>query len=132
MDHCIITKCNKCDAAFENKDAKRSLRRHKEARHGGVTFPCDGCEKIFVNNENLRNHFTLKHKECKKCDHTTSDDTFICKHKQRKKNSKVLKCELCDKTFASPNALKEHRLSLHEQIKQKCEQVGSDKNQTEM
>ena len=51
-------RCDECEADYNDT---RSLRRHKQAKHEGITYSCDDCEAVYTDSSGLRNHKQSKH-----------------------------------------------------------------------
>ncbi|KAJ8299810.1 hypothetical protein KUTeg_023870 [Tegillarca granosa] len=72
-----------CDKTFENK---KSLIRHKRAKHSGVTYPCSTCGKTFE----YVGHITHHERACNP-------------------GPKQFDCNICGKRYATEGGLRRHQ-----------------------
>jgi len=78
--------CELCDSVFKSADL---LRRHTKGVHEGVRHSCSTCSASYTQKSQLTYHIVLKHSVDK------SDSRLVC--------------EKCEKVFAVPYKMREHK-----------------------
>lgn len=114
----------RCDICEIDLDNSHSLRLHIDRKHGPRPFieelhcPEDSCDKVFATSTGLRAHISSAHtstnnlmKEkklvCDQCEFQTNFVNDLYEHKAVE-HSEAIRCEQCDKTFASYGTFKAH------------------------
>ena len=99
-------KCDQCEKVYYGKS---NLERHILSVHLKIKFPCEICGIEYSQENNLNQHLILIH------------------HHEKGKKKRV-KCDQCDKSFATRGALHLHKqnseshvLNVHEKIKYPCQ-----------
>ena len=94
--------CKECQKEFKGiKSYKIHYRKtHKsfppEYKDAPKVF-CDQCPDVFLSDERLRQHMSLKHIK-----------------KKVEKQKRIFSCDQCEKTYSTHQNLKEHQLVVHE------------------
>ena len=84
-----VLKCDQCD--WTTKLERGHLRRHIAIAHHGKRFACDQCPKSYTSSSNVQKHIDSVHKNIKR------------------------RCAECpNKTFATFDGLRRHRMSVHQ------------------
>jgi hypothetical protein len=110
------------------------LRIHIETVHLKRKIKCHLCES-HVAFHGLRNHMRVSHSgdrinkpyKCDECDFSSHADKYLKAHilNCHEKDKHQHGCDQCDKRFAFPHLLSEHKEVIHEGIKRfMCEKCG--------
>ena len=117
-----------CDVCGKALKSAYGLSQHKDSMHNKkFRFKCGICERGFNSLYNYRGHLASHDKvlreKCSKCPATFQYKTSLKDHiKGQHGDAHPFTCteEDCHKTFASPRALHEHTLAIHEQRLFRC------------
>ncbi|XP_044270004.1 zinc finger protein 260-like isoform X40 [Tribolium madens] len=112
-----------------------SYRKHSY-RHKEKTHKCSQCDKMYLSLRELKRHVISRHESSERI------NCEICNALLKKKSLKQhmiqhtkaypQKCDICDKGFLSKAAVRYHKRSVHEKVRQMCEhcsKVFSDERQ---
>ena len=88
MHEGVRLQCDQCPMLFKDK---RALVHHSWT-HGAPQFPCPQCDAAFRMPVNLDNHIKVEHE----------------------KGESILRCDQCDKEFATKGTLRIHKNHFHE------------------
>ncbi|XP_024086162.1 zinc finger protein OZF-like isoform X1 [Cimex lectularius] len=103
-----------CGARFT---CLRYLARH-EARHNAKpTIPCKLCNKMFINNSELKEH-QKSHQvgekiSCELCDYVTLYKSNMSRHLKRHNKDYLLFCDICNEGCYSKDELVTHHIKKH-------------------
>lgn len=106
-------RCERCDETFESLS---KLNYHK-AKHQTKVFQCDKCSKMFYRNGSLIQHQKVHESQefvCQECLKSFNNAAALRRHAEShvgqdfKTVEKVIKCNVCDKTFPDQDQLNEH------------------------
>lgn len=107
-----INTCQECDVTFVNI---HSFRKHmRSAKHGGPrNFQCDKCEKSYITNEKLRNHYISTHTNDRKFDCTVCGKKFFTKAKLEQHirihtGERPYECDICHRRFTQSGDKSRH------------------------
>ncbi|XP_043274002.1 zinc finger protein 260-like isoform X16 [Venturia canescens] len=123
--------CEICN--FETAYKVSLKTHHRRVHQKDYPYKCDKCEKAFMSKYELDDHLTshlgTKDFICEICGNAYSQRTYLLYHKRvihgvQNRAPKELKCDMCEKTFASEYCLQNH-VSLHSQ-KFLCSQCGKE------
>jgi len=77
--------CDSCNHIFASK---KTLKRHKEAKHEGIRYPCDQCEYSATQMSHLNKHKEAKHEgiryPCDQCKYISAYSADLKRHKKSK------------------------------------------------
>ena len=141
--------CKLCDYKTRNKI---SLKSHHQSKHGNDNFSCDNCIKTYTNQAALRRHVKIHHSlkaemklgwlgkklnipkeiENVQCDVCCKMFTGMGKLKvhKRKLHQGSVNCDICvNATFKSRTAFLQHKRSVHEKIRFKCNECKHEATQ---
>ena len=128
--------CYVCQTCLEicKGEPYKCLMKHK-CYHDGIEekkeeYPCEVCEKLFKNKQNLKNHEKSKghlrkvqavqdtnRHYCRPCDKTSATTKLLRKHETtcelHKKIASGKFCKHCDKMFSSRDSFKRHHKKHH-------------------
>ena len=97
---------------FPERDFNIALRRQAKSVGGSELFPCDLCDKIFVNKTHLQSHTVIHTGErsfpCKMCGKTFGRKSTLRAHMTTHTKSSNFMCPLCEKACNDNNSLEEH------------------------
>ncbi|KAI5651810.1 zinc-finger double domain-containing protein [Phthorimaea operculella] len=105
------------------------LRNHMMVHTNTFNFFCDLCpyrskHKYYLV-MHMRTHTGEKPYRCAECPATFVNPSNLNKHKLTHQE-KQFKCGLCEKSFRTPSALREHHEATHMNIKHTCNYCGRD------
>ena len=89
---------HKCDQCFKQFKTKKGMKSHYATHTGKTTFNCNECDKLFTSRAVLKYHKASKHL-------TELNNT----------------CEICNKSYNHPRALKIHIIRTHNNLRYKEE-----------
>ena len=99
------------------------LKKHKEAKHEGIRYPCDQCEFAATSMSNLKVHKEAKHEgiryPCDECEYITAYAAELKKHKKSKHDKR-------GDTSKQAGNLEVHQKSLHQ-----CDYAATDPSDQE-
>ncbi|XP_065345478.1 zinc finger protein draculin-like [Cloeon dipterum] len=106
--------CYRCKLRFKCSGLYQSHREKCKQ----TLLTCKVCGKSFPVDSRLKNHVKNVHTKtmifrCEHCDHSTHDKIHMQGHMQRKHLPKTIKCELCDKSFATESLVNIHKSAAH-------------------
>ena len=133
----IQLKCEICNRAFKTPSG---VRNHKMSEHSNeYNFQCELCEDRFKIKENLQRHIKVNHApkgsyQCPHCRKPYEVKFMLTKHSKicRKgpRGQKIFQCDLCLKNFRSAEAVKRHKNSFHEGLRNfactECDKTYTD------
>ena len=94
------------------------LKRHKESKHEGVTYPCTQCDYVGTWRHCLTRHIKKFHENlvypCKHCDYTSTCLSTFKIHVETKHLGVRYHCGICESNFASKSARASHRMKNHD------------------
>ena len=96
--------CKECQKEFKGRQfyITHFKQKHKslppEYKDKPKVF-CDQCPDVFLSDERLRQHVSLKHTK-----------------KKVEKQKRIFSCDQCEKTYSTQQNLKEHRLVVHQKL----------------
>jgi len=120
--------CDQCDfKATSTSKLKNHIMLHIDER----PYKCLHCEKSFRNNPQLLEHVNILHSKtqpfsCIDCGLSFYSNAQLSKHTQAKHSNEIFSCQLCEKTFMSPQGLKTHVRNVHNKSQTKliCSSCG--------
>ena len=123
-----------CPACIKSHATSTKLRLHIESVHLKVKSKCPVCQKM-VSPNNLRIHMEVAHKsdkvnkpfKCDECEFSSHAKKYLKQHISNchKRDAFQHGCDQCDKKFAFPSLLQEHKLAVHQGLKTyMCDQCG--------
>lgn len=133
--HFNILNLNKtiCGLCWKEFDTKVLLKAHQKAAHGGCSYGCDVCGKMFSSKRYIKVHILTKHAEvkaflCHSCGEGFPVQSSLKAHVLRKHVKRGYDCPSCDKKFVTATSLKDHigARHTHERL-YKCEVQGCNK-----
>ncbi|XP_045781788.1 zinc finger and SCAN domain-containing protein 2-like [Maniola jurtina] len=109
--------CEVCGFGCINR---KTLFTHKGSHKTG-SFECSTCNKMFVTQQKLQQHFYAIHKhkslvvKCPICDERFKSSVIKDRHMVavHDMTPEIHKCLACEKTFTTPNALNSHTRRIH-------------------
>ena len=94
------------------------LKKHKEAKHEGIRYPCDQCEYSASQKGQLKSHKEAKHLgiryPCDQCEYTTAYAVELRKHKEVKHEGIRYPCDQCAYIATRMDRLNKHKKTKHE------------------
>jgi ribosomal protein L37AE/L43A len=123
-----------CPSCVKTHPSSTKLRIHIENVHLKRKTKCPLCNRL-VTYHGLRNHIRVLHGgdrinkpyKCNECDFSSHADKYLKTHilKRHKKDAHTHACDQCDKKFAYPHQLSDHKEMIHDSIKTfMCEKCG--------
>lgn len=125
--------CTICGKRYSNH---RNMKRHLSSSHMNSRKPkCKVCNKEFQTAFNLKVHLKMQHKviqstiaveskiptsepteyKCETCLKVFYSKSNLCRHIQGVHQKKLHECNLCNKTYARYEKLKDHQMKKHNQ-----------------
>lgn len=104
-------KCSICDKRFFSK----KLHDDHLNIHTGARYHCQLCSKKYLYRASLRRHMTKTHLKADVAVQSSTRDKIVTTQQTKRSH----KCEVCLKTLASSNSLKNH-MKLHTNERHKC------------
>ena len=121
-------KCTMCD--FFEKDKKILVKHFLKTHKKVACFDCNDCDNFFLSIDELRSHMLEGHNI-----EVRRDTCLICfkphtryhalDHMYNEHLSMEFPCEVCQKVFNAPNALKSHEY-MHEGERRPCSICGKE------
>ena len=132
----IQLKCELCNEAFRtSKGLKTHMLDHSEK----FNFQCHLCTDEYKTEESLKRHLMVTHAPkgnftCPHCSKPFKIELLFSQHVRKcqrsKKEKKSYQCNLCLKSFCSEKAVRNHKSSFHEGLRNfactKCEKTYTD------
>ena len=128
--------CGMCGKTFPEKSF---LIRHLKTVHDFTDnqifqFQCDSCNKIFVKKQHLEKHLKIRHQKTMRTrgnseklysDHSTSNEKNNISEMKKSIEfcNQIIKqvlCDICDKSFTSPEKLRIHVTEMHQAEPVQC------------
>lgn len=106
--------CSQCPRKFNHKgNYKRHLISHLDPNGLHLPkFPCNICNKRFINNRTLTSHIRIhtgeKPFKCDVCNKTFSQQANLFNHNKIHENARNYTCEVCGKSFNQKVTLRDH------------------------
>merc|ERR1712243_230335 len=79
------------------------------SKHSSGQYPCNKCDKLFVQKKSLNRHTMIAHEgirySCKKCNKTYGQNFDLVRHIQAIHDGVKFQCDLCDTEFSQLNNL---------------------------
>ncbi len=92
-------KCESCEKEFSRKD---NLTRHVRNKHENISFACPKCNRTFARESSRNQHEIV----CGGAVNTSASEGGVC--------------DVCVQFFALMKNLRQHKRSVHENIKYEC------------
>lgn len=107
-----------CQICCKTFLSKQGLYEHLKVHAGEGRYTCDICQKQFRTKAHLNGHWN-KHRaykpyQCSQCERCYTYKVSLQAHQKKcSKVSAAIICTVCDKTFKTTGALKEHKNAKH-------------------
>lgn len=118
-DEKFIYNCPHCSGEYTSKEG---LKFHISRIHEGknTKYSCKHCDQTYASNQNLQSHIQSVHEkgqdyECKPCGKKFGSYRAVVNHNNQSHSQ--VNCEICGKQIANPNALKRHKVFVHNDTK---------------
>ena len=112
--------CDICDY----KGRRKSLKAHKESKHGSERYKCKICDYVSTRREYLKKHIVGLHGNlvlsCGLCDYKCKSKNTLGFHKTDKHSNILHHCSKCDLETFSKSGLVKH-IKRHNNITYKCD-----------
>ena len=112
---------------------QRTLKKHIEAIHQGIRYPCDQCPYQAKNKMRLKSHKESVHEGkryyCDQCEHAAPTKAYLQAHISNIHCEKNFHCDQCDFKAKTAATLKAHVNAIHLKIKFTCPECGSKHSQ---
>ena len=122
--------CPECGNIFT---MQRTLKKHIEAIHQGIRYPCDKCPFQGRNKILLKHHIESVHEGkryyCDQCEFIAFSKYTLRSHVAYKHCENNYQCDQCDYKTKTAQILQVHINSIHLKIKLTCPECGSKHSQ---
>ena len=122
-----------CDICGFRGLLQSDIKRHKEEEHEGVVHSCPHCAGTFKQKQLLNTHMKAQHGPqdflCSQCDYTTGLLGRLGDH-VKKAHSAGYKCDVCGHIARQKHGLKNHKNSIHGNLKYHCDSEGCEAEYT--
>lgn len=122
-----------CGLCWKECDSVTLLKTHQKDAHGGGSYGCDVCGRIFSSKRYISAHILDKHAQlktflCHTCGEGFPVPFLLNEHVKRKHEQRSHDCHVCDRKFVTAMALKDHICAIHtNQRPYRCEVEGCGK-----
>lgn len=108
-----VQKSYECEFCKEIFNCTTNRKRHIEAHHDNITYPCKLCDKVFLYKNTHAEHMDSAHCDekkypCPKCDMTFSMRGSRWIHIKTTHDERRFKCDPCQKVYKGKQRLKGH------------------------
>jgi len=102
--------CPHCDY---RASSTKTLKKHIDALHLGITYPCDQCTLVFTQRENLASHIKTIHSGerpfvCEECGFKSKTKSNLESHVSSIHSTSSFPCIICGKIFKNQSYLASH------------------------
>ncbi|OXA45956.1 zinc finger protein 227 [Folsomia candida] len=122
MQHGPYKKIYRCKICHKEFSTSQSIKKHMAAMHSTKPrprLPCtfSGCDKSFLNKDDVTQHFKMNHTEnprrfrCTLCDKKFKYPRDLNEHLMYHTKEKAYKCATCGKGFPKKSKLARHELT---------------------
>nr|CAI5867009.1 unnamed protein product [Callosobruchus analis] len=124
-----VHECTECTyKTTNNSHMKQHMVKHPDIAGNHITTRCIHCNKTFTTKQRLDDHIIKTHLDfiasvsskvhnCTKCTYKTTSNSHLkrhmAKHSDIAGNRITIRCNYCNKTFTSTQALDDHILNSH-------------------
>ena len=101
--------CPACDKKFNRREHMQSHQKTHEVK-------CTFCDKMFKNDRKLKDHTRMNHDEMI-CHMQCEGGVCSMRESENSQTGNPYRCNFCERTFPSKNALSTHRTDVHRTFK---------------
>ncbi|KAL7016263.1 hypothetical protein ACKWTF_009983 [Chironomus riparius] len=121
--------CHQCARCFKDS---RTLMAHEKTHLPDelkLIFPCNICQKKFVNKNSLKSHITSVHEmaslyTCEQCGKSFSTKSNLKSHLYSHSTEKNVQCDICSARFKNMDSLRKHKKT-HLEKSHECKICGN-------
>lgn len=114
---------HQCNVCFKGFACKRNLQYHLGTHKKEKPYPCNQCDKLFPQPENLLRHQKVIHSKarlhvCEVCDKSFSNSSNLRRHSLQHNNKpkRSFRCNVCKITLRSELILMKHKQRFHTKL----------------
>jgi len=121
----LMTKKN---TTINNADVESKCKRHTDANHEGIRYPCSICDYKATQKSHLKTHVNAIHNgvryPCSKCDFKATERSNLKRHVMAIHKGVRYPCNKCDFKATEKGYLKRHVMAIHEGVRYPCSECN--------